>query len=125
MPTVTIRQLTLEEAPEVMYPLTSYSFSASPPLHDKAEFIASARLRRGISCVAAFEDELAVAVVSTVAMTQNVRGALFGSSGILGIASHPAARRQGYVRDSMAVMLALTRGRHGYVSALSVSRVVL
>ena len=118
MPTVTIRQLTLEEAPEVMYPLTSYAFSPSPPLRDKAEFIASASLRRGISCVAAFEDELAVAVVSAVAMTQNVRGALFGASGILGIASHPAARRQGYVRDSMAAMLALTREAGMVTSAL-------
>jgi len=118
MPTVTIRQLTPEEAPEVMYPLTSYAFAPSPPLRDKTEFIASAGLRRGITSVAAFEDELAVTVVSAIAMTQNVRGALFGSSGILGIASHPAARRQGYVRDSMATVLALTREAGMVTSAL-------
>ena len=118
MPTVTIRQLTPEEAPEVMYPLTSYAFSASPPLRDKAEFMASAKLRRGATCVAAFEDDLPVAVVGVTAMTQNVRGTLFGSSAIWGIASHPAARRQGYVRDSMAVMLALTREAGMPVSAL-------
>ena len=125
MPTVTIRQLTPEEAPEVMYPLTSYAFSASPPLRDKAEFMASASLRRGATCVAAIEDDLPVAVVAATAMTQNVRGALFGSSAIWGIASHPAARRQGYVRDSMAVMLTLTAGRHVGLDALPVSRVFL
>ena len=47
MPTVTIRQLTSEEALEVMYPLTSYSFSPSPPLRNKAEFIASASSAAG------------------------------------------------------------------------------
>ena len=118
MPTVTIRQLTPEEAPEVMYALTSYAFSPSPPLRDKAEFMASARLRRGVTCVAAFEDDLPVTVVATTAMTQNVRGALFGSSAIWGIASHPAARRQGYVRNSMAAMLALTREAGMPMSAL-------
>jgi predicted acetyltransferase len=118
MPTVTIRQLSPEEASEVMYPLTSYSFSPSPPLRDKAEFMASARLRRGATCVAAFEDDLPVAVVAATAMAQNVRGALFGSSAIWGVASHPAARRQGYVRKSMAVLLALTREAGMVTSAL-------
>jgi len=109
MPTVTIRKLSDAEAPEVAYPLASYAFSPSPPLRDKAEFMATAQLRRGAMVVAAFEDERAVAIVGSTAMTQNVRGRLFGASAIWGIASHPATRRQGYVRRTLAETLALTR----------------
>jgi predicted acetyltransferase len=109
MPTITIRQLSATEAPEIMYPLAAYAFSPSPPLRDKAEFMAMAQLRRGATVVAAFEDERPVAVVGSTAMTQNVRGRLFGASAIWGIASHPATRRQGYVRRTLAETLAITR----------------
>lgn len=109
MPTITIRQLSDAEAPEIMYPLTSYAFSPSPPLRDKAEFMAMAQLRRGVMVVAAFEEERAVAVVAATPMTQNVRGRLYGVSAIWGIASDPAARRQGYVRRALAETLAITR----------------
>lgn len=109
MPTITIRQLSAAEAPEVMYPLTTYAFSPSPPLRDKTEFMAAAQLRRGAMAVAAFEDDHPVAVVGATAMTQNLRGRLFGASAIWGVASDPAVRRQGYVRRTLAQMLALTR----------------
>ncbi len=118
MPNITIRQLSDAEAPEIMYPLTSYAFSPSPPLRDKAEFMALAQLRRGATVVAAFEDERAVAVVGSTAMTQNVRGRLFGASAIWGIASHPAARRQGYVRRTLAETLAVTRAAGQPLSGL-------
>ena len=118
MPRVEIRDLSGDEALEAMYPLTAYAFGATPPLRDKAEFITTGRLRPAGRSTVAFEDGRPAAVVSALPMTQNVRGGLFGASAILGVASDPATRRQGYVRDAMAAMLRATRDDRQPFSAL-------
>ena len=118
MPEITIRQLSAEEAPEIMYPLTSYAFSPSPPFRDRTDFLEAMALRRGATYVGAFEDGCPVAVAVSSSLTQNIRGRLFGAGGVRDVASHPAARRQGYVRGAMAASLALMRASGQPLSAL-------
>ncbi len=102
MTRVTIRQIEGEEMLEAKYPLTSYGLHPSPPLPDRDEWWEIIRHRQGVTCLAAYEDDLAVATAASTAMTQNVRGALFGMGGIWGVATHPAARRKGYCRQLVA-----------------------
>ena len=101
----TVRQVQGEEMMEAMYPLTSYSLHASPPLADKDAWKDVVRQRQGVTCFAAFEDDAPVAVAASTAMTQNVRGALYGMGGIWGVATHPASRRRGHCRELMARLL--------------------
>ena len=42
-------------------------------------------------------------------MIQNVRGKLFDANGVWGVATAPAARRNGYCRQAMAALLAAGR----------------
>jgi predicted acetyltransferase len=106
MTCTTIRQVKGEEMLEVKYPLGSYAFNSSPPLPDKEEWKDLVRHRQGVTCLAAFEEDTAVATAAYTAMTQNVRGALFGMGGVWGVATHPAARHKGYCRELTARLLA-------------------
>jgi predicted acetyltransferase len=105
MTRTTIRELQGDEVVEVMHPLTNYAFHASPPLPDKDEWKEFVKGREGITCFALFEGKNPVACVASDAMTQNVRGALFGMGGVWGVATHPAARRKGYCRRLIARLL--------------------
>jgi predicted acetyltransferase len=51
-------------------------------------------------------------------MTQNVRGALLGMSGVWGVSTHPSARRQGYSRQLMARLLEAMRDAGQALSGL-------
>jgi predicted acetyltransferase len=105
MTRTTIRELQGDEMVEAMYPLTSYAFHASPPLPDKDEWKEFVKHREGVICFALFEGKDPVACVMSSAMTQNVRGALFGMGGVWGVATHPTARRKGYCRRLIARLL--------------------
>jgi GNAT superfamily N-acetyltransferase len=102
---VTIRQVRGEEMLEAMYPLTNYALQPSPPLCDRDEWKEVVRRRQGVTCFAAYEDDVPVACATSTAMTQNVRGALLGMGGVWGVATHPAARRKGYCRQLMTRLL--------------------
>jgi predicted acetyltransferase len=109
MTQTTIRQLYGDEMLEVMYGLDAYAFQASPPLTDKAEWQEVVRHREGVTYFALFEDNVPVAGVAATAMTQQVRGAMFGTGGIWAVATAPAARRKGYSRRVLARLLASLR----------------
>ena len=116
MTDITIRQIKGEEMLEVKYPLGTYAFSSSPPLPDKEEWKERVRHRQGVTCLAAFEDKVAVATVAYTAMRQNARGALLGMGGVWGVSTHPAARRKGYSRQ---LMMRLLEAMHSSGKALS------
>lgn len=118
MPNVVVRRLSAEEAPEVFYPIASYAFGSSPPQRNRAEYIEFKEARSNAIFVAAYEDGRAVAVAAASPMTQNVRGKLWGAGGVWGVASHPAARRNGYVRLAMSELLSLMRQAGQAVSEL-------
>lgn len=109
MTNTTIRRMPIEEMLEVMFPLTTYAFRASPPFPNKEEWQETVRQRKGITYFALFEDDTAVATVASTAMTQQVRGVFYDAGGIWGVATHPAARRKGYCKRLMARLLAAER----------------
>jgi hypothetical protein len=109
MTETTIRRMSTEEILDVLFPLASYALHPSPPFRDKEEWDEVIRERRGVIYFALFEDETAVATVAGTAMTQQVRGKLYGASGIWGVVTDVGARRKGYCRRLMASLLAAHR----------------
>jgi predicted acetyltransferase len=104
-----VRRLSTEEMLDVLFPLTQYAFHASPPFRDQKEWKDMVRLREGVSYLALFEDGKGIATVAGTAMTQQVRGAIFGASGVWGVVTDPVARRKGYSRRLMGGLLAACR----------------
>lgn len=115
---ITVRQLQGEEMLDALYNLSQYAFHPSPPFTDKEEWLGYVRGRKGYICHAALEDDQPMAVACSTAMTQNVRGALFPSAAVWGVATHPAARRKGYCRQAIASLLAAEREAGRVFSAL-------
>jgi predicted acetyltransferase len=118
LPKTTIRQVATEEILEPFFSLTSYAFHPSPPFRDKDEWEAAIRGRKEVQYLALFEDETVVATVAGSAMTQHVRGKLYGASGIWGVVTDPASRRKGYCRRLMARLLAAQRDEGRTLSCL-------
>jgi len=100
-----IRSLQGEEMLDALYNLNMYAFHASPPFPDKEEWADIVRQRRGVTYHALFEDGTAAAGAASTAMTQNVRGKLYPASAVWGVATRPAARRNGYCTQTMASLL--------------------
>ena len=92
-----------------MYSLTSYALHPSPPLTNKEEWKEIVRPRQGVTYIALFEDHVPASGAAGTAMIQNVRGKLFDAHGIWGVATAPAARRNGYCRRVIAALLAAGR----------------
>jgi predicted acetyltransferase len=106
MAETTIRCLTCEEMLDVLFPLASYAFHASPPLGEREEWEEVIRQRQGVTYLALYEGDAGVATVASTAMTQQVRGEVYPAGGVWGVTTHPAARRRGYCRRLMARLLA-------------------
>lgn len=109
MTDITIRRLAGDEMLEAMYSLTSYALHASPPLTNQAEWNEIVRPRQDVTYMALFEDGAPASGAAATAMIQNVRGKLFAAHGVWGVATAPAARRNGYCRRAMAALLAAGR----------------
>lgn len=114
-----IRRVTdIEERIKVVYALGGYAFEPTPPLPDYERWAKWARNASDATTMAAFEGNQAMAMASSMPMTQNVRGRVMPMAGIWGVATHPAARRNGYVRDLMTSLLKSVREDGTPVSCL-------
>lgn len=118
MTETTIREMTTEEIMEIMFPLTSYAFAASPPFRNREEWEEVIRQREGVTYLALFEGEAGVATVASTVMTQHVRGTIYDSGGVWGVATHAAARRKGYCRRLMARLFSSERNAGRPLSCL-------
>ncbi|MCB2202887.1 GNAT family N-acetyltransferase [bacterium] len=96
-----IRTLALDDAIEVFHELNGYAFTPTPPLPDLEEYSERIRKRGGLTFLAVYEDGVPRTVGSARTMTQNLRGKIVTMKGIAQVASHPQARRKGYVRMMM------------------------
>ena len=99
--------------------LGAYAFSDTPSKPPTEEQTAlRRRLRQDdktfVSCV----DDQPIAKVAIVPMTMNVRGAVMPMGGISGVASMPAGRRSGHVRELMNHSIKVMREDGQPVSAL-------
>ncbi|WP_246277751.1 GNAT family N-acetyltransferase [Phytohabitans rumicis] len=97
-------------------PLQAYAFEASPadgqPFRDYLPF------HEGNRTLVVEDGGTALAAVTGIPMRQNVRGTLHRMAGIAGVAVHPLARRQGYVRTLLTQLLREMRDEGHTVSAL-------
>ncbi len=118
MDNITIRKLDGQEQLDAMFELGSYAFMPSPPFPDKDKWLEVARGREGVTYIAAFDEGRAVAGVAASTMSENVRGRLYATTGVWGVASDPAARRKGYVRRLMIELFADRRATGHVLSTL-------
>jgi predicted N-acetyltransferase YhbS len=114
-----IRQIDAEERAALASPLQAYAFQATPLTPEAAQRTRDGqRYRSGELTLVAEEDGRAMAVVSSIPMRQNVRGTVYPMAGIAGVATHPLARRKGYVRALLTELLGRVRDAGQPVSAL-------
>jgi predicted N-acetyltransferase YhbS len=101
-----IRQITADERTDLMFPLQVYAFEPTPSTDEARE-----RYRRlmafygTVTSLVAEEDGRALACVGALPMQQNVRGHVLDMAGIASVASHPYARRRGFVRQLLDRLL--------------------
>jgi predicted acetyltransferase len=114
-----IRQITADERTDLMWPLQVYAFEPTPAPDEARE-----RYRRRMAfygtatSLVAEEDGQALACVGALPMQQNVRGRVLDMAGVASVASHPAARRQGFVRQLLDRLLRQMRDQGCAVSVL-------
>ncbi|HTF09903.1 MAG TPA: GNAT family N-acetyltransferase, partial [Asanoa sp.] len=114
-----IRRVSGDERLRTSFPLQSYAFDKSP-----TEQAVSAHYRdvlpyhSGNHTLIAEENGATVAAVSGIPMRQNVRGSILPMAGVAGVATHPLARRQGYVRALLNRLLEAMRDDGHPVSVL-------
>jgi predicted acetyltransferase len=96
-----IRTLALEDAIGIFHELNGYAFSPTPPLPDFEKYAEKLRKRGGLTFLAVYEDGIPRTVGSARTLKQNLRGKIVTMKGIAQVASHPQARRKGYVRLMM------------------------
>jgi predicted N-acetyltransferase YhbS len=119
MPPMQIRQISASERTDTMFPLQTYAFFPSPWGNEAREEYRRrmAYYETAVSLIAE-EDGQALAGVGAFPMRQNVRGAVYDMAGVASVASHPSARRRGFIRALLERLLREMRDRGCTVSAL-------
>jgi predicted acetyltransferase len=115
--TETIRLVGGDELLTTTFPLTAYAFQASPRRPDLDRWRDTATITTSRTHVLESGGEN-LATTSVWDMAQNVRGAVLPMGGVAGVATHPAARRQGCARRLLTHVLGDMRDRGQAVSAL-------
>src|SRR5690348_3700595 len=117
MPSVEIREVTGEEIITQARTVADYAFGASPSKPDLEEQRRRLTFRDPNSkTLVVFEDGTPVATTTSHPMQQNVRGRVLPMSGIAAVATHPVARRRGYIRQLFDRFFADIRAREEPVS---------
>ena len=114
-----IRQVTAEERTGTMFPLQAYAFESSPWSDaDREAYARRMQFQRTTVSLVAEEDGRALAGVAALPMRQNVRGVVHDMAGVASVATHPSARRRGFVRQLLNRLLRQMRDQGCTVSAL-------
>jgi len=101
---ITIRQLIESERFIVSRDLMSYAFRSTPPLPSLEDWSSYDYIKNAI-ILGLFRDEKPLACAAYSAMIQNVRGKLYPNAGVWGVATYPAARRNGYSRQILSALI--------------------
>jgi predicted N-acetyltransferase YhbS len=114
-----IRQIAADERPDTMFPLQAYAFFPSPWAEEDLDTYRR-RMTYYTTAVSliAEEDGRTLAGVGAFPMQQNVRGAVYDMAGVASVASHPSARRRGFVRALLERLLRQMHDQGCAVSAL-------
>jgi predicted acetyltransferase len=114
-----IRQVTAAERTDTMFPLQAYAFLPSPwPAAERQTYADRMRYYANAVSLVAEEDGVTLAGLGALPMRQNVRGVVHDMAGVAFVASHPAARRRGFVRALVGRLLHEMRDRGCTVSTL-------
>jgi predicted acetyltransferase len=116
---ITIRRVQGGDLFERTHFLRSYAFSPTPPIKDldtddMKAWWAHCQASTETFVLLAGEEPLAAA--SHVPLQHNIRGQLYDAWGLWGVATHPAARRNGYARQVLQALL-----RAGYKDGIPIS----
>ena len=119
MPAVEIREVEGEEIITRARVVADYAFGESPRKPDLEEHRRRLQFRDpNTKTLVAFEDGQPVATITAHPMQQNVRGRVLPMSGIAAVATHPVARRRGYIRQLFDRIFADIHEREQPVSCL-------
>lgn len=119
MSSVEIREVTGEEIITRARAVADYAFGASPQKPDLEDQRRRLQFRDPNSkTLVVFEDGQPVATTTSHPMQQNVRGRVLAMSGIAAVATHPVARRRGYIRQLFDRVFADSQERQQPVSCL-------
>ncbi|GAA3914280.1 GNAT family N-acetyltransferase [Actinoplanes auranticolor] len=114
-----IRQVTADERTDTMFPLQTYAFMPSPWADaDRETYARRMQYYRTAVGLVAEEDGQALAGVGAFPMRQNVRGTVHDMAGVASVATHPSARRRGFVRALLGRLLQQMRDQGCTVSTL-------
>ncbi|MEV4617991.1 GNAT family N-acetyltransferase [Asanoa sp. NPDC049573] len=114
-----IRRISGEERLRTSFPLQSYAFDKSPTEQAVSTYYRDMLpYHSGNLTLVAEENGATVAAVSGIPMRQNVRGTILPMVGVAGVATHPLARRRGYVRALLNRLLESMRDDGHPVSVL-------
>ena len=118
MTNIEIRRVTGEDYFSQARMIANYAFRASPFTPDTSDNAEALTFLERVRAYVVFVDGQPQATATLFPMVQNVRGKLIGMSGVGGVATMPAARRKGYVRDLFAVLYQSMRENGESVSTL-------
>jgi len=114
-----IRQVTADERTDTMFPLQAYAFGPSPWADaDREAYARRMRYFETSVSLVAEEGGQALACAAAFPMRQNVRGVVHDMAGVASVATHPSARRRGFVRELLIRLLRQMREQGCTVSAL-------
>ena len=118
MSSVEIRRVTGKDYFTQARAIAHYAFGATPAVRDTSKDEESLPFLEQVRGYVAFVDGEPQATATLIPMTQNVRGKLLPMSGVGGVATMPAARRQGLVRTMFAMMYETMREHNEPISTL-------
>jgi predicted acetyltransferase len=114
-----IRQVTSDQRTDTMFPLQAYAFFPSPWTDSDRERYAQRMVYyTSATSLVAEEGGRTLAGVGAFPMRQNVRGSILDMAGVASVASHPDARRRGFVRALLERLLLQMHDQGCAVSAL-------
>lgn len=113
----TIEHLDLEETISIYRFLSSYAFHPTPPLPEFDSFAEKFKKMKGSEHYVLIVDDYPQTIASTKSLTQNIRGKIFPMGGIASVASHPSARRKGYVKSLLQYIFNTFRDKEIPVSS--------
>ena len=117
-PSIDIREVSHNEFATTGRAVADYAFGKSPQERNVEEFQNNAKYYAEARSLVAFVDGVPQATISNHAMTQNVRGKIVPMGGVAAVASMPAARRRGIVRQTFEETFRMQRDMQMPVSAL-------
>ncbi|MEJ7837222.1 MAG: GNAT family N-acetyltransferase [Thermomicrobiales bacterium] len=104
MSSIDIKQVAASDYGDKVRLVADYAFGSSPSVRDASKDEENLPFLKNVRAFVAFVDGAPQAAAGLFPMTQNVRGKVMKMSGVGGVATLPAARRQGLIRSLFSTL---------------------